>query len=274
MADLTQFKNKVEHAIEFGLTKQKQRPYLGYSGLGNPCMRKLWMDFRWCYTQSLEPRIQRLFNRGHAEENIIIADLYGAGMAVKNREAEVVGLAHHVLGHIDGEVLYVPDWPNHVLLLEMKTMKLSKFKEYLKVGLKKFSPTYWGQIHSYMGKRKLHACLYVVTCKDNEERDYKIIPFCQDTYDQMETVAVNVLTSEDIPDRIGKKTWYACKICSAKGTCHGGNEVNRNCRTCEYADIEELGKWSCSYYNESKNLTTAEQREGCVKYERLGCLDE
>lgn len=274
MADITEFKNKVEHAIEFGLNKQEQRPYLGYSGLGNPCMRKLWMDFRWCYTGTIEPRIQRLFNRGNAEEDIIIADLENAGMKVSNREAEITGLAHHVLGHIDGEVMQVPDYEMQVLLLEMKTMKASKFKEYLKGGLKKFSPTYWGQIHSYMGKRKLKNCLYVVTCKDDEMRDYKIIPFCQDTYDQMEAVSVNVLTSEEIPDRIGKSTWFACKICSAKGTCHGGSAVNRNCRTCKYSDIEELGKWSCSYYESPCELSVSEQREGCVKYERMECLEE
>ncbi len=272
MADITEFKNKVEHAIEFGVKKQQQRPYIGYSGLGNPCMRKLWMDFRWCYTDTIEPRIQRLFNRGHAEEDIIIADLEKAGMHVLSREEEIVGLARHVLGHIDGLVRNVPDYLGQTLLLEMKTMKASKFKEYLKVGLKKFSTTDWGQIHSYMGKRNLKNCLYVVTCKDDEQRDYKIIPFCEDTYKQMEAVAVNVLTAEDIPDRIGKKTWFACKICSAKGTCHGGNAVNRNCRTCQHADIEENGKWSCAM--SGLPLSTSEQREGCNDYDRMECLEE
>lgn len=269
---IVDFINKIENKIELGLVKQKLRPYLGYSGLGHECHRKLWMDFRWCYSKRLEPRIVRLFARGNYEEDVIEADLVRAGMKVINREVEMIGLAAHVKGHIDGEVVLVPDYEEEVLLLEMKTMNDSKFKQYKKIGLKKFSGTYWGQIHSYMGKRKLKNCLYVVTNKNNEERDYQVIPFCDETFKKMERVAVSVLTAEEIPERIGRRVDMVCKFCDAKGTCHGGNEVMRNCRTCESCDLEEEGKWSCSYYNESTPLTEDAQREGCIKYERLKCL--
>lgn len=267
------FINKVEQAIEFGMIKKEPRDYLGYSGLGDKCLRKLWMDLHWCYDQQVEPRIQRIFDRGHAEENIIINDLERAGMQVTDRELEVVGLAGHIKGHLDGIVSKVPGSDHQQLLLEMKTMKASKFKEYKKNGLKRFNSRYWGQIHSYMGKANLPACLYVVTCKDNEERDYKIMPYDESAFNDMERVAVAVLTAEEIPERIGDKTWFACKFCSAKGTCHGGNQVKRNCRTCEHVDIEDNGVWSCSIDN-GKMLTVKEQKLNCKKYKRMECLED
>lgn len=265
--------NPIYQALEFGMVKNDTRTYIGFSGVGGACLRKQWMSFHWVYRDSYEQRIQRLFNRGKAEEDIIVADLTRAGMNVFNREAEIEGFDPHIKGHIDGEVDHVPGFKeNTILLLEMKTMNNKNFKIFQDKGLKAFSNSYWLQIHIYMKERGLLNCLYVVTCKDDEARDYQAIPYDANAAKQADDNAMSVLMADNIPDRIGKSTYFVCKICPAKATCHGKAHPRRNCRTCDFHDIEEKGMWSCRMDVGTPFLSEHRQRTGCDEYKRMECL--
>ena len=72
MTDLTQFNLTTLDKINSGLIKQELRPYLGMSQIGHHCERYLWLSFRWCFDSYFEPRMLRLFARGHREENYSI----------------------------------------------------------------------------------------------------------------------------------------------------------------------------------------------------------
>jgi hypothetical protein len=58
------------------------RSHLGASLIGDPCQRKLWLQFRWTYREPTDGRKQRLFNRGHREEARFIEWLKGIGATV------------------------------------------------------------------------------------------------------------------------------------------------------------------------------------------------
>lgn len=60
----------------------ENRSHLGFSLIGDECTRKLWYGFRWCKMQKPAPRIKRLFNRGHLEEDRFIDYLRGIGCTV------------------------------------------------------------------------------------------------------------------------------------------------------------------------------------------------
>lgn len=64
------------------------RWHLGASLIGDDCKRKLWYVFRWCYREQFDGRMQRLFNRGHREEERFIEWLEGIGCKVyfENRD--------------------------------------------------------------------------------------------------------------------------------------------------------------------------------------------
>lgn len=260
----------IVEAIEHKMIFQEPRKYMGYSGIGGDCARATWYSFRICKDRYIEPRIQRLFNRGKYEESVITLDLLNAGMTVEDVEFEVVGLERHIKGHIDGTVTGVPGAEKTKHLLEMKTMKASKFKEYQKVGLKKFSSAYWHQIHSYMGKLNLKRCLYVVTNKDTEERDYQRIVYDHQAYLHAENLAFHILSTEEAPAKIGDKTWFVCKFCDYKDICHSNKKVNDNCRTCKHGCIEPNGAWSCdNNKTDFKWLTFERQKSGCDKHKYL-----
>lgn len=244
--------NELNTLMEKGSILQAHRNHLGYSMIGGHCMRQTWYSFRWVKDIYITPRIQRLFERGLLEEARVVKDLVDKGCMITDAQLAVVGITGHAQGHLDGVVMGVPTAEKTLHLLEIKTMKSSKFNEYLKVGLKRFSSAYWQQIHSYMGHAKLTRCLYVVTNKDTEERDYKRIHLDQGQFDEGERLAFHIITAGTPPYRIpsASNTYFKCKFCNYKDICLNDEKVKKSCRTCKYWDIEDKGEYSCSLKNE------------------------
>ena len=271
----------IEIKLEMKEIPLSHRPYLGYSQIGHPCARFLWYSFHWAYKSEISPRVQRLFQRGHDEELIQIADLIKAGCDFSGSQDEIVGIGGHVKGHIDGLVSNVPGAPKTLHLYEGKTANDKRFKEYCKIPLepnghantrlKRWSPTYYAQVNAYMGKMKLTRCLFVVTNKNNEARKYDRIHFDKAEYELNEEKALTILTSEFPLTKLGESTWFECKYCNARSVCHFDETPERNCRTCEHACIENDGVWSCEKHGQE--LSVAIQRVGCQDgYELMNCL--
>lgn len=279
--------NKVQEVMEGQVEKCLPRPYIGYSSLNVACHRSLWYAFHWVDYRYIRPQLKRIFERGDLEEARIIKDLKAAGMECyaiidgeereifghpEEEQEEIIGIGGHVHGHTDGRVRNVPGAEKTPHLLEVKTMKDKKFRDYKKYGLEKVHPVYWGQVHSYMGKSGLTRCLFCVTNKDNEERKFERIKFDKDIFNDMEAIALDVLTAEVPHPKIGDATWYECKYCDYKEVCHHGKTVLHTCRTCQHSSIEDFGIWRCDISN--KVLSKQAQFDGCRHWILIECLDQ
>jgi len=207
--------------------------------------------------------LSRIFNRGDIEEPRVIADLDRVGCKVYGDQTEVIGITGHAKGHIDGLVENVPTGGEKIHLLEIKTMKSAMYAKYMKIGLRKFSGTYWQQIHSYMGHLDLKRCLYVVVNKDTEERDFKRIKFEKPQFEEGERIALGIITSPNPPNRImgARKTFFECKMCDSKDICFGDKELSKSCRICEFSSIEDEGIWSCD--KSGAQLNAEDQKKMC-----------
>src|SRR5436190_15647607 len=66
-----------------GLIEQREerRDYLGASGIGSECLRKVQFD--WQRESTHAARTKRIFNRGHASEEKIVAQLGLAGFRME-----------------------------------------------------------------------------------------------------------------------------------------------------------------------------------------------
>lgn len=64
------------------------RWHLGASLIGHECKRYLFYVFRWCFKENFDGRMQRLFNRGHREEERFIEWLEGIGFTVYAEDYE------------------------------------------------------------------------------------------------------------------------------------------------------------------------------------------
>lgn len=67
------------------------RNHLGASLIGHNCSRYLWYVFRWVFHKEHSGRQQRLFNRGHREEERFVEWLRGVGFKVKEYDLDSKG---------------------------------------------------------------------------------------------------------------------------------------------------------------------------------------
>jgi len=267
MVDISQFRDKTLRAIEAKRKIVEPRPYLGMSSLGHSCPRYLWYSFRWCFSDILEPRMKRLFNRGHREEPEIIKVLMEIGIRCWGDQDEVVMAHGHCKGHRDGVCLGVLEAPKTEHLLEMKTMSDKYFKKITKEGVKVSKPIYHAQCQIYMRKFGLTRTLFIAVNKNTDAWYIERLKLDKGFADDLERKAESIILAEAPPEKPFKPTWYECKFCSANLICHYEKQVEKNCRTCNHCDLLPEGKWQCSHHG--IELSTSQQRMPCSKYSLL-----
>lgn len=284
MAKIPEIENTTRHLLEsVTVTEKETRGYLGASSIGKSCWRAIWYAFHMASPKPALPiKLHRIFQRGHLEEKRIVDELKAAGMSVfkviDGEELELtgevdeqqeshVGFAGHVRGHPDGRVIGLPE-SKKVHLLEIKTAKESRFKDFMRNSVKDAAPVYYAQVQWLMGKMKLSRCLFVVTNKNDESRYYERIEFDKDAYEELERKSLVIVTSIQPPDKIHQnRNWIDCRMCNHRSVCHDSAEPDRNCRTCDHSDIEDGGGWSCGK-QDGKDLSLDDQILGCDMYEK------
>lgn len=297
----------IEQAIEDQVTQGEMRGYLGLSQIGEPCSRKLWYDFRFCSKKEFPARVVRLFQRGHREEPIIIADLRKAGVKVftpdeclemgysvvemKNgeRQVEVVAGYGHIKGHGDGLGINIPDAPKTLHYLEFKTMKEGKsktskrkpthFHALREHGVEEAQPQYWAQCQTMMRLLKSTRTLFIAANKNNDDRHYERIRLDLSMANELLKRGEGIILSEfplnRLPPTNGRSHNWKCNFCDHKEICLERAEPLRNCRTCQYCDIESEGKWSCSEKGDNLNkywLPLEKQIVGCPDWRKMNGL--
>lgn len=286
MASLLNVGRTTANAIGEVLYGGKPRTYLGMSSLGEECSAKLWLGFHWCSVKKHSSRAERTFNVGHAFEAIIIQQLKDAGLEVyrvtpdgnevemfgtpDEKQEEFIGFAGHAKGHSDGRVRGVIEAPKTDHLLECKTAKEESFNEFVKKGCKKANPKYYAQAQRYMRKTSLTRCLFIVLNKNTSELYIERIDADASFQNDLERKEQHIIIAHEIPTRAYPDGFYKCgeKWCHHREVCRGLVNPLKTCRSCEFADIENDGKWTCQK-QKGKSLTPQEQWDACPKY-KLG----
>jgi hypothetical protein len=269
----TNDENRYEWAFRPLKNGNKPRGYLGMSGLGNPCIRAVWLGWRKASIEKkINPRVKRIFERGDWEEYRIVRDLKLIGCIVHSDQKEIVGFAGHAKGHIDGIVENVPDAPKTPHLAEFKTANKSNFSKFKNHGLKKANIIYYSQIQRYMGGLNLKRGLLIVTNKDNEERYLERIHFDKNFYQDLLRTEEEIIMSELPPEIMFPENHEVCRWCDHKEVCRGKTPPVKNCRTCKGCDIHDKGVWKCDSSSSDfygSELILSQQLKGCKKHERL-----
>lgn len=116
--------------------EQGHRNHLGASGLGEPCWRKLYYQFRWVKEERFDGRMMRLFNVGHSAEPRFVAYLRGIGFEVKEFSNPVLHYhpesGSYFYGETfdpgDGLVHDVSDEPAHIAEAAKQGVTPSQFR--------------------------------------------------------------------------------------------------------------------------------------------------
>jgi hypothetical protein len=254
------------------------RPYVGMSGIGHPCARKVWMDFRFASVQKFKAATLRKFDDGHRSEAAMADQL----RLVKNLKLDTCkpdGTQHgftdhgkHFRGHMDGAVLGLLEAPKtwhvweHKACDEKKQNALEKFISVdEKTALMYWDQTYFVQAQLYMHYTKMKR--HFLTCGSAGNR--KVIS-CRTDYDKATAekwiaLAKNLITTDAPPDRLSADpAYFVCKhMCAHSDICHGTQMPIVSCRTCVHgsASFEAEGEWHCAYHK--RFLSVSDQRAAC-----------
>ena len=164
-------------------TPRLTRSYLGASIAGDECLRKIQFDW---LCSSFEGARQRLrFDRGHAIEATMRAQLIANGFAFAPREALGFTALEHLAGHADGVVIGAPPLPGVYFALpaiwECKCLYAKGWRSLAKDGLAKVFPRYAVQVALYQHYlRKTNPALFTAVNADSAEALHILVPFDRD----------------------------------------------------------------------------------------------
>ena len=274
-ADKTRIVDMIDKA---GTTKDLPRPYLGMSQLGEECLRKLWLYFRWTAETEIDGRVNRIFAVGHAAEADMIKSLESIGVetwGTLDAQAGFSAFSDHCRGHSDGMAKGIPGAEKTTHLLEFKTSSDKYFKTVKKKGVQVEKPLHYAQMALYMHFSGATRALYMVYNKNTSEYYTERVNANEEFAKDLIFKAGLVIHSEDVNDfkRIGSGTpsFFKCRFCDFKEVCFNEAKAHKNCRTCVHADVVDDGKWACSRHG-LDDVSTENQAKGCGSHEYLDCL--
>lgn len=220
--------NAALDAAELVNEREEKRAYLGASGSGSECLRKVQFD--WQRDSIFPARTRRIFDRGHASEEKIAASMRRAGFVIeRNTPATEFTMVNGLFkGHCDG-ILH--DGPlvrglKYPCLWENKCLADAGWKKIEKYGLHAAYPVYFDQTQLYMGYLALdeNPALFTVENANTCQLLALAIEFngqgAQSASDRAVAVIKATQRGELLP-RItdkGPGDWR-CKMCSHSAFC-------------------------------------------------------
>lgn len=265
------------------------RNHLGASLIGKKCSRLLWYSFRWTFKEDFSPRMLRLFQRGHREEEIVIAYLEGIGCKLyshdytqpPNEKGEypqfrISAVNGHFGGSLDG-VIELPEKygiPGR-FLFECKTSTTgSPFNKLCSSGVQIEKPVHFAQMSTYSSDPNFNFeyALYIAVNKNDDSLHIEMVKIDHSVGERMVDKASRIIASDVAPPRISnKETHYECVMCGAHQLCHKGAVPEKNCRSCKYATPIENAEWGCRKY--SMIIPEEHIRSGCGEWFPITTVD-
>jgi hypothetical protein len=265
--------------------QEEPRRYLGASAIGHECDKYLWLSFRGVVRDSFEPRMLRLFNRGHREEEVFVAELRGIGCEVWDVNPEtglqwaVNDLGGHFSGHLDGIAIGIPGAEKTPHVLEFKTHGDSSFTKLVKEGMRVSKPQHWAQVQVYMGTMRLDRALYLAVNKNTDEVYAERVHYDASEFKRIMARAKRIIEGNDAERCATRPDDWRCKLCAAKAVCwHEGPFVFStdarcpiDCRSCCHATARTDvagARWECA----KGMATTTGKPCGCKSHLALPAL--
>lgn len=233
------------------------RSHLGASLIGRDCTRELWYGFRWATIPEHEPRVLRLFNRGHLEEARFIAMLQIIGVEIwyeteDGGQFKFSDCHGHFGSSLDGVVRGIPDLPPNVAAYtEFKTAADKRFQKVVKNGCRNEKYEHFVQMQICMHEMNLPYSLYMMVNKNDDSLHAEIIEYDREVAIRYVDRASSIIFVDEAPPQINPSPgWWQCKFCNHAQVCKGSAVPEINCRTCAHSTPQQDGTWSCARGND------------------------
>jgi hypothetical protein len=220
----------IDAAVVAERKKEPPRKYLGASLAGHQCDR--YVQYQWLVIQKELPgeefsaKMLKIFDRGHIYEDRARRWLQAAGFLFAGIQIRINDFDDRFGGHVDGILagFYPGESPVALpALWECKCLNDKGWKSVEKDGLKKHSPTYWGQVHTYMGYLGLPRCLFTVVNANTMELQHLLIDFLESEATMIHSKIGRVFTATTLGELLPRCTtdpaFYVCVYCPFRKPC-------------------------------------------------------
>lgn len=244
---------RVNWFVDNGLrdAQEPHRQYLGMSAVGGECERAVQLDglataFREQAAACLgeeaaqklfalqpEPRVRRIFERGHLLEDAAAKWLRQAGFVLNARDPETgrqyaAELCNGRLkGHADGVIVWW-DGPHSCpvelpALWECKALGHKWVQKMRKEGVRRTHPKYYGQVNLYMKALRLERCLLTAIDCDLMELHHELIEYDAEEAarleDRFNRIELACMAGELLPREESSRAAFACRWCRGADVC-------------------------------------------------------
>jgi hypothetical protein len=213
--------------------RQEVRRYLGASRLGVSCERALQYEFAQApvdYGRETQGRILRIFERGHVNEDCMVAWLRAAGFDLLTHKTNGEQFGFSVVegrlqGHIDGVFVGGPEGFSYPALWENKCLGAKSWRDLEKHRLAVAKPVYAAQVAIYQAYLDLHEhpAIFTAVNADTMEIYAELVPFDAALAQRMSDRAAKVITATEVgellPRSFSESTHFECKFCSWADRC-------------------------------------------------------
>uniref|UniRef100_A0AAU6W086 Exonuclease n=1 Tax=Pseudomonas phage Pavpe01 TaxID=3138545 RepID=A0AAU6W086_9VIRU len=241
------------------------RSHLGGSLIGDDCLQKLWLHFRWVKHEKFPGRILRLFQRGHREEATFIEYLRGIGCQVwefddenaseedkGKKQFRISGSGGHFGGSLDGIIKLPPHYGiDEAMLAEFKTNGTGAgFNKLGDSGLVLAKPMHFAQTCTYGFAYGFRFVVYLNVNKNDDSLHIEIVPLNLRLGESQFKKAERVITSQEpMPKISASPAAKQCGGCNYKNVCHNGELPEKNCRSCKFARPIDNAQWQCDKWS-------------------------
>lgn len=243
----------IDDGYDQQVREERARCYIGASIVGNPCDAMLSFNLRGFPNNEPSAKLKRIFKLGHLLEDEVVSDLKEkADVRVwekdgfTGRQHSYDQLGGHVVCHMDGHI----EMDDGVLrVLEIKSMNNASFNKFVKHGVRKSHPQYFGQVTMMMGMANFTEAMLVAVNKNNSEYHAEIIEFDEIEFNFLRERVDRALQNKTAKIASDEDDWR-CRGCFKRGVCWGDTPVPKTCVTCQFAFPTETGLWHCSKHDE------------------------
>ena len=265
--------------VERRAALEPPRGYLGMSGIGIECSRRLWYGFRWADREQFGCDTLWRFEDGHRSEDVMAERLRmvpGINLrTIDPRTGQQFGFSDiggHFKGHADGLITGLKQAPTALHVWEGKAVNEKKFAKLVQLkaeageknALRLWDPIYYAQAVLYMAYAE--APRHYLTACTPGGRDMVSVrtDTALDEARRLRAKAERIITATEPPQGISTDPgWYECKWCPFHAVCHGGQLPAVNHRTSVHStpEMDGNGRWSCAKCGPA--LTRQQQAAPC-----------
>lgn len=213
----------------------KKRDYLGVSAVGGHCERAVQYNALaiqgFIEGKVFEPRVRRIFHRGHQAEDWCVDWMRKAGFLLVNKDNdgnqfEVTFLDGYLRGHCDGIIAHFVGGESPVdlpALWECKCLGSRGWNGLKRDGVRKAYPAYHAQVQLYMYGLELERCVFTALNADTMEMHHELVFADAEEARRMlmrvERIRQAIEHRELLPRGAATETDFTCKFCDYKEMC-------------------------------------------------------